>query len=78
MTGTLGDRKVGDILKRIVNGRVYLVRIERVVSPTTVVLQEMDRDKLGRLRSIGEEGRFSTTGRWARTAPVYKRKAGRK
>lgn len=42
-------------------------RIIRRVGPNTVVLQELARDRLGRLRSIGEEGRFSST----RTTVLY-------
>jgi len=49
-------------------------RIERRVARNTVVLQEMARDRAGRLRSIGEEGRFSTTAAAVQAAPLLKRK----
>jgi hypothetical protein len=47
-------------------------RIVRRVGDDTVVMQELSRDRLGRLRSIGEEGRFSTTRSAVRSAPLYK------
>ena len=76
MAGVLGSKKVGDIIKLVLRpgGRGLIVRIERVVGGKTVVLQEMDFDRAGRLRSLGEEGRFSGTVGEVRNAPIYRRR----
>jgi hypothetical protein len=66
--GKMPKNKPGDIIIR--NGK-YICRIERFVGENTAVLQEMDYDKLGRLRSIGEEGRCSTTREAAESAPKF-------
>ena len=62
MPGKLGAKKVGDVIR---HGKM-LTRIERVVGDDAVVLQEMSRDSLGRLRSLGEDGRFSSTASFVR------------
>ncbi len=62
--------KTGDIIKYGRQNRPH--KILRVLgNGKIVVLQEMAKDKLGRLRSIGEEGRFSAT-RAVLKAPLYK------
>ena len=70
MPSDFGPKYIGDIIgmgpKRLPH------RIVRRVSPNTIVMQEMARDKLGRLRSIGEDGRFSTTRSAVQSAPLYK------
>lgn len=71
------DRKlVGDIIGYGPKRRPH--RILRFVGPRgvrgSVVLQELGRDSLGRLRSIGEDGRFSTTFGTVQSAPLYKSK----
>jgi len=70
MPSDFDPKYIGDIIGM---GRKQLPhRIVRRVSPNTIVMQEMARDKLGRLRSIGEEGRFSTTRSAVQSAPLYK------
>lgn len=66
-----GLNKSGDIIRFGPNNRPH--RIEKVLGGgKVVVLQEMARDSLGRLRSTGEEGRFSTT-RAALHSPLLRR-----
>lgn len=75
MAGVLGDKRVGDIIRlKMTPTRSLLVRIERVLGGKTVVFQQMERDRAGRLRSIGEEGRFSGTVSETKKASVYRRK----
>ena len=63
--------KVGDIVKFGPRNRPH--RIVRVAGKSAV-MQEMEKDSIGRLRSIGEEGRFSTTVKSAFSAPLFRRK----
>ncbi len=68
---------IGDIVRFGPQGRPH--RIERIgdrptsgsLLGTTVVMQEMAKDSLGRLRSLGEDGRFSTTLEAANKAPLF-------
>ncbi len=63
--------RVGDIVKFGPRNRPH--RIVRTLGGKIAVMQEMAKDKLGRLRSIGEEGRFSTTVKAAFGAPLFRR-----
>ena len=70
MPSDFGSKYIGDIIG--MGPRRLPHRIARRVGANTIVMQEMARDKLGRLRSIGEDGRFSTTRNAVQSAPLYK------
>ena len=70
MPSDFGPKYIGDIIGMGPKRKPH--RIVRRVGPNTIVMQVMDRDKLGRLRSIGEEGRFSTTRSAVQSALLYK------
>lgn len=70
MPSDFDPKYIGDIIGMGPKRRPH--RITRRVGTNIVVMQEMARDKLGRLRSIGEDGRFSTTRSAVQSAPLYK------
>jgi len=70
MPSDFAPKYIGDIIGLGPKRRPH--RIARRVGPNTIVMQEMARDKLGRLRSIGEDGRFSTTRSAVHSAPLYR------
>jgi hypothetical protein len=71
MPSDFDPKRKGDIIGLGPKNRPH--RIERFVGRNTVVVQEMARDRIGRLRSLGEDGRFSTTRFAVRVAPLYKK-----
>jgi len=70
MPSDFGPKYIGDIIGMGPRRKPH--RIVRKAGPNTIIMQEMARDKLGRLRSIGEDGRFSTTKSAVYSAPLYK------
>ena len=63
---------IGDLVKE---GR-RIIRVEAIIGRDTVVLQEMGRDRAGRLRSLGEDGRYSSIADHVRTLPIYRERKG--
>ena len=69
--------KVGDIVRHKV-GLCKVTRISKYHNSkgktiTLVSLEEMGKDRLGRLRGLGEDGKFGSTGASLRL-PIYRRK----
>lgn len=69
MASVLGNKHIGDIIQ--LGNKV--VRILGVYGKS-VSVEQMGKDRLGRLRGWGEEGRFSTTIESVRKAKIIKRK----